>query len=100
MSYTIKQIEAMYKGKRYNERDMFSTITKIVNSEYRDGRKISILCSGEFMRDQSGYSIEAIIDRSDGKNLIPERARPAQNTTDIIDVAWEMLDDEFDDELG
>lgn len=95
MRYTIKDIDAMYKGKMYVSGEFEERITKIVHSEYRDGRKISILCSGEFKRDESGYYIEAIIDRASGKNLIPDRCRPAENTTDIIDVAWEMLDEEL-----
>lgn len=90
---TIKDVENLYKGKMYG--DKFSErITKIVHSHFSDGRKISILCSGEYVRDQSGYWIEAVIDRASGRNLIEGRNRPAEDTTDIIDVAWEMLYEE------
>ena len=90
---TIKDVENLYKGKMYGDR-FPERITKIVHSHFSDGRKISILCSGKYMRDESCYHIEAVIDRASGKNLIEGRCRPAEDTTDIIDVAWEMLYEE------
>ena len=95
MRYTIKDINAMYKDKMYGTGKFARQITKIVHTTYRDGRKISVLCSGSFKRDESGYDVEAIIDRANGENLIPECCRPAENTDDIVDVAWEMLSEEL-----
>ena len=84
-----KDIIKMYKGKRFDESDPHSTISTI--SFYSDK---AVLMSGKYIRGQSGYYVEAVIDRNTGQNLTPRRTRPAESKADAIDVAEEMLMEE------
>lgn len=85
---TIKDIKVKYIGKRFNENDPWSVVTKAISVKQSDGTGTVVLLSGT----TGDYDIEAIIDRKSGKNLIPSRTRPASSIEDAIDVAMEMYD--------
>ncbi len=83
---TKKQIAEMYKGKRYDESDRFSTITTIAfHGDY------AVLLSGKYDPYGGGYDVEACIDRNTGENVIEGHHRPCDNKEDAIDVAYEMM---------
>ena len=83
---TKKQITETYKGKRFNENDEYSVISTIA---FHDN--FAVLMSGAYSPIESGYDVEAVIDRETGKNLIEGRKRPAESKEDAIDVALEMM---------
>lgn len=85
---TIKEIKAQYIGKRFNEDDKWSVITKAVSVKQNDGTGTVALLSGT----TGCYDVRAIIDRKSGANLIPSRVRPADSLSDAVDVAMEMYD--------
>lgn len=86
---TKKQIAEMYKGKRLYENNPFSTITTISHSN-----QYAILMSGHYSSYESGYEVEACIDRSTGENIIEGHCRPCYSKQDAIDVAQEIIYDE------
>lgn len=86
---TIKDIKAKYIGKRFNDNDRYSVVTKAISVKQNDGTGTVVLLSG----GTGDYDIEAIIDRKSGENLIPDRSRPADSIADAIDVAMEMYED-------
>ena len=80
-----KQINEMYKGKRFDEKDRFSEITTI--SFFKD---FAVLMSGHYDPNEAGFYVEACIDRNTGENVI-EGCRPCDSKSDAIDVALEMM---------
>lgn len=87
---THKQIEETYKGKRFDPKDVYSTITTIV---YSDG--LAILLSGSYCNLGAGYCLEAAIDLTTGQNVIAGRWRYADTKDDAIDVLGEMLNPHY-----
>lgn len=86
---TQKQVTETYKGKRFDSKDPYSTITTIA---FYKG--IAVLLSGKYEPiGGGGYTIEAVVDMGTGKNLIKGRSRFADTKADAIDVALEMLSD-------
>ena len=84
---TTKQIREQYIGTEING----ETIVKTTNFKLND-KPFTILMSD--YKDDSlpyGVCVEAIIDRSNGENVIAGKCRPADNMTDAVDVALEML---------
>lgn len=82
---TKKQITEMYKGKKI---DAWTTITTIA----WDGDR-AILMSGHYDPNESGYYVDAVIDRNTGMNLIGGSCRPCESKQDAIDVADEIIHD-------
>lgn len=85
---TIKEIKAKYIGKRFNDSDKWSVVTKVVSVKQNDGTGTVVLLSGS----TGDYDIEAILDRKSGINLIPNRSRCADSISDAVDVAMEMYE--------
>ena len=67
------------------------TISKFKAFEFR-GEKFTI-CAAPDQYSKRAVTVWAIIRHSNGHNMIPNRCRPADNMTDAIDVAIEMLFD-------
>lgn len=84
---TKKQIEEMYKGKKFDAADKFSIITTI---SFYDN--YAILMSGHYDRNGGGYYVEACIDRQNGQNVIEGHCRPCDDKNDAVDVAFEMIE--------
>lgn len=82
---TKKQIKETYMRKWYGGKwgDIITAIA------FYD--KYAILMSGEYNPRESGYVVEAVIDRETGENVIEGQCRPCEDKADAIDVAFEMM---------